>query len=245
MAATLIASIRKDNVASATTLDQTTTLNIAAGDLLVAWVKYEGGAATTVAVASVSGSPANAFTVNAGDTVAHGNNDLHTAFGYVLNASADASCTLRLTLGAARVYRALQVYQFRPDGGETWTRNAGAIAASSSNSTAPSSGNFSPTGSDLVVVGGYGDYSGSTFSVPLINSVAADGQLTGEQTLTASWYRILTTGFTNGTASCTLSGSAAWTCGGIAFASASGGGGATPHGPFGLALNGPFGRVFG
>ena len=88
-----------NNVAAGTTLDCLTTLNVATGDLLVAWAKQEDTVASTCSAASVSGSPANTFTFDAGDTGGNAScaSQAQICAGYVLSAAADVTMTPRLT----------------------------------------------------------------------------------------------------------------------------------------------------
>ena len=201
--------------ASGTTLDTSASLNVQAGDLLVAWVKFEGGTSTTIAVAKNSGSPSNAFTFDAGDAILHGNNDLYTSFGYLLSAAVDATATFRVTLGAARSFRRLMVAQFRPTSGYTVTKDGSNRASGSSGALA--SGNITTTGSDAVAVGAYGEYSANGTSSEQIGGVGAT-EPTGSPIaggVTSLWYRLLTGTMTGG-ASATIT-SQPWTCAVIAF----------------------------
>ena len=216
MAFTFIASAGNSDDASGTTLDCSSSLNVEAGDLLVAWTKNEG-APTTHAMAKSTGSPANTFTYDAADTEDHSNADLSGAFGYVLAAAADATATFRMTLGAARPYRRVLVMQFRPDGGETVTRDAGNNGQG--NSSALSSGNVTTTGTDEVICGGYGEYGTRTASSEQVGGVAATEPAASPQGgYTAAWYLIATSTFT-GAATATLDADTEWVCGAIAFKS--------------------------
>lgn len=218
MAFTFIALVKGENDSGSaiTTLDATASLNVQAGDLLIAWVKHEG-LSTTLAVAKNSGSPANAHTFDAADYVSHANNDCHGSFGYVLSAAADATMTPRLTLGAARPYVRFLVMQFRPDAGETVSKSGS--NKNSGNGTAISSGTFSPSGNDIVACGGFGEYGATTTSSEQINGVAATEPTGSPATYSSVWYRILTAGFTNGQATATVS-TSDWICAGIAFSAA-------------------------
>lgn len=110
MGLTFIASASGTNDASGATLDCSASLNVVAGDLLVCWVCNETGA-STYSVGSVSGSPPNTFTFDAGDAIA---NSVFGQMGYLLTAAADAAATFRCTWGTARDFRRLIVMQFRP-----------------------------------------------------------------------------------------------------------------------------------
>ena len=232
MAWTHIANAVGASDVGVTTLDTSSSLNVAAGDLLVIWAKHED-ATTTFAAAKSTGTPTNTFTFDAGDKVDHTNTFLHASFGYLLSAAADATMTVRLTLGASRQYVRIVVMQFRPDAGDTVSKNTSAVGQGTGTSAA--SAGFSPSGDDLVVCGGFGEFDAITLSSHQINAVAATAVSSGS--VTAAWYRILTAGFTNGTASVTASASADWITNGIAFAATGAGGGAAAR-PSSLSLLG-------
>jgi hypothetical protein len=186
---------------SGTTLDASASLNVAAGDVLVAYGKHEGST-TSISVAKDTGSPANTHTFDAGDYISHGNGDMHASFGYLLSASADATATFRMTLGAARAWRRFFVAQFRPDSGDTCTKDAANEGTGSS--SAFNSGNISTTGDDEIVVGAGATYTGDTSANELINGVSAT-EPTGSPIGAGSaglflFYRILSATFTNGAA---------------------------------------------
>jgi len=216
MAWSLIASAENDADAAGTTLDTLSSLNVAAGDLLVAWCKYEG-ANGTFAVAKDSGSPANTFTFDAGDEVNNGNGDLNASFGYVLSAAADATATFRFTT-ESRSFRGVIIYQFRPDAGETVTKDASNVGSGFGIGTV-ASGTIDTSGTDEVVFGGYAQYTGQTLSNREINNVAADGFEDNGSTDHSVWYRILSATFSGGTAEVTQDVTQAWICNVIAFKS--------------------------
>lgn len=229
MAWTLIASAENALDASGTTMDATTALNVAAGDLLVGAFKHEG-AVDTMSCAKDSGSPANTFTFDAGDYSSNSNNDLHGTFGYVLSAAADATATFRMTDSAARPFRGMIIYQFRPDASETVTKDGSNTGQG--NSTAPTSGTITTTGTDEVVFGMYAQYSDITLSAREINNVAADGFENALTTDFSMWYRILTATIAGAAADATMDLSNAWLCNVIAFKSEAGGAGlASPRTP--------------
>jgi hypothetical protein len=216
MPLTFIAAVGGFDQTAGTTLDATASLNVAAGDLLIAWCKHEG-AVGTFAVAKTTGG--NDFTFDAGDAVSHSNNDLHGSFGYRLSADADATFTPRLTT-PSRVFRILLCAQFRPGAGDTCTKDT-----SNDNfgtGTALTSGNITTTGTDEVVMGGYGPYTSTTTSSETINSVAATEPSPSPQDNGSFWYRILTSTFTGGNAAGTLGASADWIGAVIAIKAAAG-----------------------
>ena len=201
------------------TVDTSTSLNVAANDVLVDWCKHEG-ATTSMATAKTTGG--NSGTFDAADKVTHSNTDLEAQFGYVLAASADATHTRRLSLGAARSYVSLITHQFRPDASETVSKDASNIGQG--NGTAISTGNVTTTGTDAAGVGGYGEYVANVSSSHQINGVAATGVVHTNSiaNFTASWYRILSATFT-GNASCSNS-SGDWVAGIIVLKSVAAGG---------------------
>ena len=208
MAFSFINSAVGNNTGSGTVLNCGTSLDIQAGDLIVAHACWEGGT-TTVAI---SDGGSNALTME--DVVA--GSTIWTAMGYKLAGVANAAATFTLTLGAARTYRDILVLQFRPDSGETVTKVAGPSSAVGSSNT-PLSSTISPAGTDLVVVGGVGhyDYNESNW---LIGGVSADGyRWPGQPYFSGIWYKIYSSSQSSIAAQCTLGGSAAWACNILAF----------------------------
>ena len=217
---TFIASAGNNDDSSGTTLGTTATLNLATGDVVVAWHKWEG-ADTTVSCAKDTGSPANTHTL--GTKINHGNGDLSGQFTYLLSATADTTATFRQTLSASRPYRRLIVLQFRPDAGETVSldvQNTG-----SGTSLTPTSGSITTTGTDEIVIGGYGEYSANSTSSETIGGTAATEPAASPQGYSSAWYRILTGTMTGGTASGSIGSTQDWVCNIIAIKSVSAGGG--------------------
>ena len=198
-----------ENTASGTTLDCAAALNVAAGDVLVCFVCYEGGA-TTYAVASVSGAPANAFTFDAGDEMA---NNVFGQMGYLLSAAADAAATFRCTWTAARTWRRFFVMQFRPDAGDVVTKDTSSSGTGMSN--AANSGNITTTGTDEIACGASDLFNAGATSNEQINATAADGVL--RQGPASIWYRLLIATFAGGAATATEAASDSWICGVIAL----------------------------
>jgi hypothetical protein len=223
MAFTFIAAVGNNDGAAGTTLDATSSLNVAAGDLLIGWGKYEG-TNDTFAIAKTTGG--NDFTFDAGDEINHTNNDLNGSFGYKISASADATFTPRLTTGS-RAFRSLIVLQFRPDAGETVTKDGSNKAEGST--TAINSGNITTTGTDGVVVGAYGPYSARDTNSELIDGVAATEPTNSPQGFASAWYRILTAAISSGAATATIGGAEQHIEAVIAFKSEAGG---TPNDAF-------------
>lgn len=189
---------------------------LAAGSLVAVYVTHEG-AATTMTV-----SDGDSYTPRTKVTAASAGNDLHGQWFYLLSSSA-GDRTVTVTWAAARIERQMIVivatytgtaaYDTEPSGGGT-----------SGSSTAVSSGNFTTTGTVGLVLGGYGNYSGSEIqSLPLINGVSADTAKASDDDTSAPynanallWGKV-TSGTFTGAATATLSPTGDWMCGAIAF----------------------------
>lgn len=209
MGFTYIASVNGLSSGSTTTVDCSATLNIAAGDLLVAWLKFNSDD-TTIAIADTSGN--NTMTITTHEDSGVGN--WITCFGYRLIGEADATATIRATLGAARLWKRIVVFQFRPDSGDTVSLDTGP-SYDDGNGALAQSGNITTTGTDEVVVGG-GEADSTTITDAKINEVADDGQ--EDSGSHSAWYRILTGTFSNGHAQGVVD-NEDWVCNIIAFKS--------------------------
>ena len=123
--------------------------------------------------------------------------------------------------GGARSYARIVVWEFSYSGTASFdtddTTGQGAYP------TNPSSGAITTTGTDEVVLGGYGEYAGTTFTSFAVNGVAADGSVIVSGT--ASWYRLLLATFTGGTASAVITEGSAWICSALAIKVTAAGGG--------------------
>jgi len=214
-----VAACGNNNTASATTLDCSASLNVAAGDLLVMGCHHEG-AATTLSGNASDGAPDNPFTFDGADYLHDtGSNDMNLGVGYVLSAAADATMTPRCTYAAARVFRTIIVAQFRPAAGETVTKDDSSIAQG--NSTTINSGTITTTGTDEVALGFSGEYQANSTTAEQINGVAATEPAGSPQGEAAAWYRVLTATFAAGAATATMD-TNNWIGAVIAFKSESG-----------------------
>jgi hypothetical protein len=218
---TFIASASNLNNAAGTTLDTSTSLNVAAGDLLVAWIANEDSA-STYAVAKDSGSPANTFTFDAADAETFGGS-LWGQWGYLLSASADSTATLRATWGTSVAVRRFLVMQFRPSGGATVTKDVGA-AGNGGTGTAAVSDAITTTGTDEVVCGASDLFNSGATTAEQIGGVNAAGVV--RRDAASMWYRILTATMSTGTATSTQAASDQWIASIISFKAT--GGGAAP-----------------
>jgi hypothetical protein len=185
---------------SAGTIDTSGSLTVAAGDLLVAVVKFDG-ADTTVTVADTGGS--NGFTQLDKQSTAQAT----TWVGYKIGASA-STAAIRATLGANRAYRYIAVMQFRPDSGDVVTladadfTNNGYTGSSHTSST----GVVSATGDDLCAVAVIGNYA-TNLSSQAIGNAAATAVVESDGGYGAIWYKLYTTDVSNIDADCSVSGS--------------------------------------
>lgn len=209
---TVIASAEAINDGTGTTLDTSTSLNLATGDCVAVSCKHEGTADGTSSVAEDGGG--NACTK--GTVVNHANGDLNGFFAYNLNCTADAAAVFRLTT-ASRAFRAIIVYQFRPDAGDVVTLDAQNTGQGTS--TTPASGTITTTGTDEIAFGMYCQYANITLSSRQINGVAADAFEDASTSDFSVWYRILTATFSGGNASASQTPTDAWICNTIAFKS--------------------------
>lgn len=224
---TLIGSVQnKSGPTAVSTLDASSTIDVAAGDLIVALIGH-GNAPTTVSVAASTGTPTNALTFDAGDYQSQASNDNHLTFGYRLSGEARTGMTFRVTLGASRQYVTMLVYVWRHNTGGTITKDGSNTGEGTG--TALASGTISTAGSDDIVFGSYSDYDGFALSSHAINSVAADGVTTVTDTQWCAWYRQLTAPTSTFNATGTLASSGPWIGNIIAFKAetAGGGGGGT------------------
>lgn len=205
---TYIDGANGNSAGSGTTVDCSTTLNIAAGDLLVAYTKFNGATDTTIAIADTSGNNVMTVTTHYDSTL------WISAMGYRLVGEADAAATIRVTLGANRSFKRVVVLQFRPDSGDTVSLDAGPNADDGDSALAQS-GNITTTGTDeVVVVGGTAD--NTVIADSKINEVASDGQ--EDSGAHSAWYRIITSTFVNGHGEGTVD-NEDWVCDILAFKS--------------------------
>lgn len=193
-----------------------TYLNIAAGDILVAWACWEDGDAGTVTVGdggdnSLTGQTASNYGGNYGQ------------FFVKSGCAANASATITFANSTSRPYRIIYVYQFRPDTGETVSIAAGP-SASSGTGTSLSSGQISPTGSDLMVIGACKIYKGQTWWSGRLIAGADPDAFNVVGNLTSVWYKAFAESQSNITAAITGSVSAAWICDILAIKSETPGG---------------------
>jgi hypothetical protein len=208
MAFTHIATVGNAGDAAGGTLDASATLNVQAGDVLVGWAKVEGLGAANIGFDEDSGGESFNMEVS---TLGTNNDALRGQFGWRVAASSNATFRPRMTCESSHDFRRMIVHQFRPDPGDTVSFVVG--SAGIGDGTSIASGNVSPTGDDLIAVGGFGEFTNTTTTSEQINGVAATEPSGSPQASnTSSWYRILSSGFTDGQATATTGSSAAWVC---------------------------------
>jgi hypothetical protein len=215
---TYIGSAAADNWTNGTTLDCTTSLNVAAGDLLVAVAGFQTTSRGITSIQATSGN-ANAMTITGVIT----SSTQFLSMAYKISADANATATFRLTLDGASNQPSIVVMQFRPDSGDTVTLDAGP-ADGTGQSSALLTASFSTTGTDEVVIAGrYKHYdTAGTFQIADAN---ADGSAGAGGELDAFlWYSIFTSAQTNIHAQEDVD-YAYWATSALAFKSVAAGGG--------------------
>jgi len=196
-----------------TTVDASSSLNVAAGDLLVAWTQWQNANSADTIVVDQNDST-NTFTAG---TPLVNSSDIGGQFSWLLSGPADATFTPRTTISNNSRRISIIVMQFRPDSGETVTLDAEGTPASGS-STSPASNNISTTGTDVVALGGVSTGAGGGASSEQVDGTAfddTDGAAGGHSKL---FHRILTATFTDGNATATI-GNDLWVANVIAFKS--------------------------
>jgi hypothetical protein len=210
--------------ATGTTVNASSSLNVAANDLLVASFHWQSGqAADTITIDQSDGT--DTFT-NIANTKTVEGNDFGTGMAYLVVAGADAAFTPRFTLSAAGIELDIFVRQFRPDSGATVSLDTS--NGSSGFGTALVSGTVTTTGTDEVAVGCGGQGNGTSLTSEQINSVDADAATDSASLYYNNWYRILTATFAGGQATETAGGAASnWGCAIACFKSVGAGGSTT------------------
>lgn len=218
MAITYINWTGEEENSAGTTLDGAVVLNIAAGDFLIGFCKWE----TSTSTIALSDGGSNGFTMFA--VVKHATSNMWISIGYKLAATANATATITMTTGSSVGYRAFGVLQFRPDAEETVSLDAGPSTGQGT-TAAIQSGDINTAGTDEVIFAGTGTYSANTPASPLIADAAADGGDGANNNYSYTWYKIFTGAQTGVHAQVTASGAMSWICDVLAFKSVAAGGG--------------------
>lgn len=212
MAFTYVASASGSN--TGTIVDCSSTLHLERGDILVCTVAW-GVGASTVAVATTA--PADSFDMLA--TAEYSGRD-YQAIGWVIVGTDNPAATIRATLGTSREAW-INVMQFRPGVGEDISLEAGPSAASAGSGSSAQSGNISPEGDSLLLIGAAHNASGVTFASEQIGDIAADGYIRVYRS--GLWYRIVTSSQTEIHAQATFGDNDSWVCDTIALLATSAG----------------------
>jgi len=216
-----VASDNIRNDASGTTLAVAELFDVNAGDLLVCMASWE---TTDVGTATVADAEAtNSMTLLARTTY----NSQCLAFGYKLVASFNDDSVFTLTLDAARTYRSVAVFQYRPDAGDTVSVDAGPNVGTG-NTDSPTSGNINTSETDEVIFGSMKEYSGKNISLTQIADINSDHVETSGQ-LFAMWDKLFASDPGDGIHSqCFfVGGTSQWICDILAFKSVAAAGGST------------------
>lgn len=177
-----VASTGNNN--SGTSLNAPSSLNVLAGDLLVAICSSESP--TTLIIDDGSGG--NTFTTLAQSSVS---GQVYQNLGYVLRAAANSAMTPVLHCSPSANCIDFIVMQFRPTGAVTF--DAGP-SAGTGNSTSAQSGNITTTGTNELVIGGsssFGNAASGYYSSQKIAGIAAVGIVNSYYA--SLWYRTFST----------------------------------------------------
>jgi hypothetical protein len=189
-----------------TTVNASSALNVAAGDVLFAHAGWQDAlSGDTIAVDENDGT--DAFTLVASTKLVQAS-DTGGALFYLVAAGADASFTPRFTVSPSGRRLTIIGMQFRPDAGATIAEDGATVAGGTG--TALNSGTITTTGTDVVVVGGGATPAGA-LSPGQIGGVNASG-FTDAGGWGFMWYRILSATMTNGAATVTAGASDLWVC---------------------------------
>jgi len=188
------------------------TLNgITGGNLLVVWIKFENNPHRTLVSVSDGTS---AFTLDT--ETDHSNGELSGCFAYLLSANA-GNKTITATFDDTNTYTRMFVSEFSYSD----TCEFDTSAQGQGNSASLSSGNFTTTGTNELVVAGFGEYSSTTTSSEQIAGSAATEPAYSPEAWSSIWYLATTVSNDDATASIDSSN---WVCNAIAFKEVAAGG---------------------
>lgn len=215
---TFVASASGGSDPSGTTVSTSSTLAVQNGDLLITLVSFEdGNGAETVSV--TDNGNLNPHTITAGDAAYETTNLTSVYPFYRLSGVTNPTATFTASINAARAFKRIIVMQYRPPTGAvvskdiTGTRKAtGTGNGTISNIT---TGQFSTTGTHVVVCAMEAIYTGGTHSISQINQVAAED--TKQQNGAYQWCGRQTSPLVNAVATTQYSASRQWAATAIAF----------------------------
>jgi hypothetical protein len=185
------------------------TLNgVTAGNLLVAFCKWENGG-------SITSASDGAVSMQIG-TQAGISSRASAAFTYTLAATAGNRTVTYSIDGGPPVWPRSIIFEFSASGTHAFvSQNVG-----TDSSATISTGTFSTDTDNALVIAGYAEATNGTVSNMKCNGLAATiFPDPFEDPYTQIWYKSLTSKMTNGNVSASFSPSSDWTCAGIAFKS--------------------------
>lgn len=208
---TFVASATGTSDSSTTTVATSTTLDLNAGDLIIAYVSHEGTATT---ISSLTDGGSNSLTFDTGEDVSNTDANLYPL--YKTSASNNDTATFTATLGAAREWKGIVVMQYRPSAGTT-SKDISGTRENTGSGFGGSTGTFSTTGSYGVACASLDIAASGVWSGEDINSVVADQDVAaGSMNV---WCRILSASLSSVTGQTDYSSSSTWAATAIAFKS--------------------------
>lgn len=182
--------------ASATSLASSSVTGVQAGDVALVWVTHQGTAGSiTVSDGTTS--------LTAATKRSHDNGDLYGQWFYLLSSVATGSLQYTATYGNSVPFRSIVAFVFAPTGVPTFDTEA--LSAANANAASMTSGTFDTNTADEIVAAGYANYGGGLPASEQINGAAADAVVDTPNDLGTAFYRILTSTFTGGAATGTIS----------------------------------------
>jgi hypothetical protein len=181
---------------------------IGAGNVLAAYVKYEGDDINITVSDGTS-------TFAEGTQGNHSNNDLGGQWFYLLSANS-GNKTITATFDANRPFKSIIIFEFSHTDTASFDAEAGS-SGTSGGAGVISSGDLTTAGA-AVMLGGYSEYSSLVTDTERCDDVAADGvvRTSSVANFTVAWYKIFS-GAITGDADCNLPGASAWLLRAIAF----------------------------
>jgi len=175
---------------SGTVLDASTSLDLRAGDLVIAVCAWEDNI-SSVTIAATSGDPETMTMLAVADEYAGYRVEMQ--FGYKLVAVGNPTATFEATWSTAAPYREILVLQFRLSEGKRAAFDTGPSPAGAATGLAFQSGNINTSDVVQLIVGATKNFNGITFSNERFDdgaSYLADGRVveTVNTTLEA-WFR--------------------------------------------------------
>jgi hypothetical protein len=212
MAFSFIASTYKLGGWGVSSVATDVSLDIAAGDLIIAYVRagdHDTTCTITDGVSNTTTNEARNYNAYASLTV-----------GYVLSASAHNDALFTATFGLAIDYPAIYVLQFRPTASSTVSTDQAVATGNGDWSTSLSTGNITTTGTDELLVAMM-EFNGSSPSWSNQHIGGVDGTVVD----VSAWYRILDATESGINASATASVSVSWCLSLLSFKATAAGGG--------------------